>query len=334
MAILVILYHLFSWIGPPPSLKLGFAVDALGKMAVPVFWCLSGFIFFAVYGVGISERSVSLQKFALARFSRLYPLAFATLIVTLGLSELYFWINNSSFVYHRGDVYHLLLNTFMASHWGFQKFTAYNGPIWSVSAEVLVYVLFYGVVRFFGKSPVVAIVVLLLGKVLARFEPNLTDHYSISTCIQVFFAGGITYAIYEFVLRRPIIQRSLISSAIIVCLVLVIFFTPERVSFQLVPPLTVLSFQLCLRKMPNKLDSLADYLGSVTYASYLLHYPIVTAVVMLLDKFGHSRLSLVSYPGCVLFLTVVVIASRTVYVKFEVPVQQYIRKVGSSKLSA
>ena len=45
-----------------------------GNLAVEVFWAISGFIFFWKYVSALHSRALSLPKFWVLRFSRLYPL--------------------------------------------------------------------------------------------------------------------------------------------------------------------------------------------------------------------------------------------------------------------
>lgn len=58
-----------------------------GWMGVEFFFVLSGAIFFIKYSDSISARQVGAREFFILRFSRLYPLHFATLIF-VGLLQL------------------------------------------------------------------------------------------------------------------------------------------------------------------------------------------------------------------------------------------------------
>lgn len=49
----------------------------------------------------------------------------------------------SYFVYPNNDIKHFLLNLFFASSWSFESGHSFNGPIWSVSVEVLLHALFF-----------------------------------------------------------------------------------------------------------------------------------------------------------------------------------------------
>ena len=109
-----------------------------GYFGVQVFWCISGFIFFIKYGHAIRVGAVDARSFLIARFSRLYQLHFTTLIITLILQYGYTKFGNDYFVYGENDGRHFLLQILLASEWGFEAGRSFNGPIWSVSVEVLV----------------------------------------------------------------------------------------------------------------------------------------------------------------------------------------------------
>lgn len=50
------------------------------------------------------------------------------------------------------DLYYFVLQLFVASDWGLQAGDSFNGPIWSISVELLVYVIFFVVLRFISAS--------------------------------------------------------------------------------------------------------------------------------------------------------------------------------------
>ena len=69
-----------------------------GWAAVDLFFVLSGFVFFWLYGESIRDGRVRMGAFALMRFSRLYPLQILTLIVVAVLQSLYFARIGSFFI--------------------------------------------------------------------------------------------------------------------------------------------------------------------------------------------------------------------------------------------
>ena len=51
------------------------------------------------------------------------------------------------YVYGNNDLPHFVLQLFLASDWAGRSDWSFNGPIWSISVEILVYALFYGLCR-------------------------------------------------------------------------------------------------------------------------------------------------------------------------------------------
>jgi hypothetical protein len=118
-----------------------------GELAVDLFFCLSGFIFYWLYADRVSRRTITGGHFAWLRFSRLYPLHLATLaLVAVGQR----WMMKTQgcyFVYDQNDKLHFAYNLFLVSGWGVERGFSFNGPIWSVSVEVFLYGLFFAACR-------------------------------------------------------------------------------------------------------------------------------------------------------------------------------------------
>ena len=143
-----------------------------GHVAVYLFFILSGFIFFHTYGVRIADRVVSFRQYALNRFSRLYPLHLFTLILVVFLQIYYFKNFNDYYIYQFNDLKHFLLNLSFISFWGFEDGLSFNGPIWSVSIEVLLYLIFYIFCRFF-KVTILKIILASLKLIYNQLKVNV-----------------------------------------------------------------------------------------------------------------------------------------------------------------
>ena len=70
-----------------------------GYFAVQMFWMISGYIFFWKYSSAIAKNEISFKKFAIWRFSRLYPLHFVTLTLVAIMQCIFFKQNGVFFVY-------------------------------------------------------------------------------------------------------------------------------------------------------------------------------------------------------------------------------------------
>ena len=123
-----------------------------GYLAVQVFWCISGLIMTHSY---INKRDNSARDYAVSRIARLYPLHLVTLLVVTILQLVSFQNLNTSQIYENNDRFHFMLNLFFVQSWGFQKGFSLNGPTWSVSIEIVIYILFFFVISSLKKFKVI-----------------------------------------------------------------------------------------------------------------------------------------------------------------------------------
>ena len=160
MTVLVWHYHHFAMIGDgsamlrphEPLYALLWPLYDFGLFGVQVFWCISGFIFYWNYADAIAARRIEPKRFFWLRFSRLYPLHFATLLIVAGLQPLYAALAGQPFIFKDGSAVNFLLHLGLADQWTGPRPLSFNGPIWSVSAEVFVYVAFFLLLRTFGRA--------------------------------------------------------------------------------------------------------------------------------------------------------------------------------------
>lgn len=119
--------------------------------AVELFWLISGFVFAHVY----LAREASAWEFGVARFARLYPLHFATLIYVAAMQSVSQSMVGHWQVYGNNDVKHFFLQVFMSSNWSnWDRGLSFNGPIWSVSLEISIYALFFISIWIMKRAPV------------------------------------------------------------------------------------------------------------------------------------------------------------------------------------
>jgi peptidoglycan/LPS O-acetylase OafA/YrhL len=292
-----------------------------GEYGVWVFWCISGFIFFWKYREAISDRSMSGWSFLVFRLSRLYPLHFATLIIVAILQAVYFRLHGYFFVYQNNDVRHFLLQIFMASEWGLQNGNSFDGPIWSISVEVLVYVVFFLMLRFVTKSALLNLLVIVVCL-------NLSGQ--VFSCLAFFYAGGLAA-----IARRSsasatgkfAIECTAWSAAVVIPVLIWIF----RLQFTVVDWVFLLTYTpillFCLSCEITRSASaqrLLEAAGNLTYSSYLLHFPIQ---LLIASGFAAAGAPIPFYDGWffVLFITSTLLASYFTYRYLEVPAQALLR---------
>ena len=292
-----------------------------GKYGVWVFWCISGFIFFWKYRDAISDRSMRGWTFFVYRLSRLYPLHIVTLLMVALLQGIYFRSHGYFFVYQANDVRHFVLQIFMASDWVAQNGNSFNGPIWSISVEVLVYFVFFLMLRFVTRSPWLNLVVIAV---------CLNIGGELSACLAFFYAGGLAA-----MTRQSLTSTRLVAALERVgwCIVLVVpasiwlFGWQARVVdwLLLLPYTPILLFCLtCKIALPVPLGKLLEAAGNMTYSSYLLHFPIQLLIALGFAMWGSP---IPFYDGWFFaaFITTTLLASWLTYRYFEAPAQALLR---------
>jgi len=292
-----------------------------GPYGVWIFWCISGFIFFWKYRDAIADRSVGGWKFFALRFSRLYPLHIATLLFVALVQPLYFNLNGYFFVYQDNDLRHFLLQLFMASNWGLQSGPSFDGPIWSISVEVLVYVLFFVLLRFVSKSALLNLVI-IVGCVGARGQ--------LFVCLSFFYIGGLA-AMARRAIAPTTFRNTIdgIAGSIVVAVPLLawvfMFYPSEQLDYALLAYMPVLVF--CLARdfsMPAPVQRLIEAAGNMTYSSYLLHFPIQLMIVLGFAIFG-APVPFYDATFLVSFVAATLVASYFTYRYFEAPAQNFVR---------
>jgi peptidoglycan/LPS O-acetylase OafA/YrhL len=299
-----------------------------GWLGVQVFWALSGFIFFWKYAQPVAQGQVPVGRFVALRFSRLYPLHIVTLLLVTALAAWYRSAHGVDYVYEHNDLRHFVMQLFLASDWLGRNDWSFNGPIWSVSIEVLVYALFYGMCRLGLTRWWQALG--LIGLAGAVYASKRTEH-PIVLCVFFFYLGGLTHLAHEALRQLTRFRRQLLLQAAVALLaggVAVTALGLLRPMFfvALLAPLAILLLLDWVQpRSGSPLARLIATLGNTTYASYLLHFPLQLLVANLVA--GHperlplsSPLWLLGYLGLTFGLAVLV------YRGLELPAQAWLRR--------
>lgn len=289
-----------------------------GQYGVEVFWAISGFIFFWKYAAPIRAGAVGVTRFFWLRFSRLYPLHLATLLLVAALQAIHFRGHGYHFVYPDNGPRSFALQLVLGSHW-LSPLTGYsfNGPIWSVSLEVLAYLFFYLWSRRCGATWWAALVPLPLffyfGK---RFGSQQLE------CLMFFQAGCVIAWIY----RRAARWIDLVAVAALAAASLAQWhWQIEARIFLLFAAPAAIYLALRFVRPPAALRRRIEVLGDLTYSSYLLHFPLQLVVVIV---FGWLARPIPFYSPLLLvgFIGVTFALSRLCYRRFERPAQNAIRQ--------
>jgi peptidoglycan/LPS O-acetylase OafA/YrhL len=303
-----------------------------GDKAVWLFFELSGFVFFYTYFDRIRSGLVSFSSFVLLRFSRLYPLHLLTLVFVLACQVAYVQTVGHQFVYPYNDVKHFALQLFFISNWGFEDGFSFNGPVWSVSVEVMLYIVFFCGAQIVRKPIMLACVGTAIGGgIWYSFSQTAGLIGQGAFC---FFAGGLLYCLlarWRFLRHRCVEVATVcfcVVGAYFVALSFKMFQSPDQLNASLCillfPPLIVLLASLQVVG-PNLGRSLR-VMGDISYGLYLLHFPM-QLFIRLIDERYSLGLNYEKEQTVLLFLALTVCVSLMVHYGFERPSKRYIRRL-------
>lgn len=307
------------------------------NVALPFFFCVSGFLFFWLYSTRIALRTISPRSFFVNRLSRLYPLHILTLLVVAVGQYIYAGMTGSYFISQCNDLYHFILNVFLVSAWGLERGFSFNGPVWLVSVMVLMYIIFFIFCRLFYRNIFVLFGLFILGCFLI-------PHYAVAMGVQYFFMGGILFVAYQHIVRTG--DRWKISAwlpwltAVFWLLTLVLANPHMHFTLNVSPwmenkililwqgivllPCTLLSLTL-LETKKGPIGKKLSVIGDMTYSMYLIHAPLQLLMVIVALKFHINQEWFRSTAVLLLFFVILAglsLASRRFY---EIPMQNYLR---------
>lgn len=321
-----------------PFSNAGYWFYRYGFSLVDLFFVISGFVFCYVYKERISAGRVSLREFGILRFSRLYPLHFATLIIVAALQIVRGMAGKGFFIYPSNDVYHFILNVLFVQNGWFVHDFSFNAPSWSVSVELIAYTIFFAIVFYSGRkrfnANMVFILMILLGLSIKEYQLDvpLLNQETYRVFIG-FFTGCLTYELNAFMHRKNI-ARGFTGLTFISFLILVVgtllFGHKILGDWQTVYAIAVFPMGIILIlniKVLNLIFSLKPmkYLGDISYSIYLLHFP-AQLVVKTLDDLLELNINYSSRVFFIVFMISTIAVSAVIYEVFEKPLQKYIRK--------
>jgi peptidoglycan/LPS O-acetylase OafA/YrhL len=320
-----------------------------GWVAVDIFFAVSGFVFFWLYLEPVRRREIGAGKFALQRFSRLYPLYFVTLLVAAALQLAFRHATGNWFIFGANDWSHFVKSIFLAQQWlPPDESQSFDGPVWAVSIEVLLYIVFFVFVRV-GLRGFFAAAALALGGAVYFFQDG-----QIGRGIMGFFWGGATYYVVQAIASGPrakIAARAIAAVAVAAwaiaiadvylgfhqSLIAMLPFAAARFTIGYEYPIFLMAFIFVV--VPLTLAALALYeelfggawarftlLGDISYSTYLIHFLMQLTLALLALRLGWTSADFMHGYVMVLFYAVLIGLGWASYTYLERPAQAFIRE--------
>lgn len=285
-AFYVVLHHLASLFGWR-ELPGGF-LFAFGQEAVIVFFLMSGFVIF----VNEKDRALNPKGYYLRRLRRIYPL----IILAMITSCVVYYLNGTLFSeFSWSELFGTLLalqdRSSLQPGVMVEPFLD-NTPLWSLSYEILFYLIFPPVLAFWNRNKdlnthiICALCVLLY--VTYIFFPN---HFSrVIAYFLIWWCGAMAGNAYLlghrniWAIRAELAWLGLLVLIIVACVAAIGFKMPGYYPFLHLRHfgsalLFVIIFfgpiGITVSKLSMQLAGLSAAFASVSYGIYVLHYPLL-----------------------------------------------------------
>jgi peptidoglycan/LPS O-acetylase OafA/YrhL len=299
-----------------------------GWRAVELFFTLSGFIFFWLYSEKINAGLVNVNKYLLLRISRLYPLHILTFLIVFA-GQL--WIKNLEghyFIYTDYSFITAVKNLTLTYTW-FSSSFSFNGPSWSVSVEMFLYLIFFLLCYLKLNKWWYALLLICVGYYLKSTSLN-----QIGSGIMSFFIGGIVYYIFDFAINK-LNKRFLSLLAILTFTIIVIgsivwkyllhYQLPENFFEFFIFPAIVLSMALLESSLGPGIGKKISFIGDLSYSSYLIHFPLQLFFLITCHILNYQRDIFYEPITLLLFYVILIFLSFVSFHYYEKPVQNLLR---------
>ena len=270
-------------------------------LMVDLFFIMSGFIIYHVYGefFKLNILTKTFNKYIRARLARVYPLHVFTLLLTLVLVIIGHFKWDEFFTLHAIPTHLLMLQSF-----GIHSIYTWNVPAWSISAEFAAYMIFplftFLLSRFkIGTSVVVSALIMIIYCLLffkiskangttGQHNLDVTYDFGYLRGIAGFLSGALIYQLYQrnrlYFLRYDIVLIVLFG-LLFTCLHLGV----SDLLFIPVFLLLVLSAAYNTGSVKKVFaNRFLQWLGDISYSVYLMQFPLMLLIIMILPHLGIS----------------------------------------------
>ena len=309
-----------------------------GYIGVSFFFILSGFVLGYSYHDKILDGRVKFGQFWLARFARIYPLHFLTLLIAIPLSfsgDATEWINR--FVLNL-----FLIQSFVPSD---DIYFYFNSVSWSISDEWFFYLLFPFLVflmlrKRYLKFMLVLILLIPISLMLVK-ESYHEKYFYINPLLRLgdFIIGKMLYRLYrrrkdiEILNNRHVATIAEIGSILLLSVFL--YFHNDipqgfRYSCYYWAPMILLIYTFAYARgiLSDLLsNNTLVFLGEISFGFYMIHMLVLRYYQYLPRKIEFLKNILpANHNAALIIFGISLVLSITIYKLFEVPANRFIRQ--------
>lgn len=324
----VVVYHYRVALLPYGGLPLVRATGE-GFLAVDLFFVMSGFIIALNYRKDFrADAGHAYGRFMLLRLARIYPLHIVMLGILVLTTALLSLAHGQNEFRHLG---YLAMSVVLIQSWGFTGDIGWNVPSWSISTEMFAYLAFPVLAWLVERLPgrigalvgiALALTLLAIGAYPYGGLGNDIAHFGLIRCVLEFWAG---MALQRFWEQGAGSARSG-NVALALGFVLLLVFGLGAPDYAVIPAAfccLVYAFAIPASVGARLLSRPTPILiGTLSYATYLVHYPMKDWVRLVFDHPGVPRWLL--FP---IYIAAVALASWPLYRFVEVPGRRALRRV-------
>jgi len=273
----------------------------LGVSAVVLFYLLAGMVSYKLLSTMYENRPVA---YYLDRIKRIFPLYFLVLAFSYGVYLLgassYFISSSPDFVSFLSNLTIIPLSYYMYS--GIDKFTLLP-PAWSLGVELQFYILAPFIILHFKKT--IVILFLSLGVYLLAITGILqTDYFGYRLIVGVLFIFLVGAQIQKSLMIGVRLQSNPLVFVYILLWITAIYLYnigyKAPYNYETLAALLIGIPFFALHKKIQKFATIDKYLGSLSYAVFLVHFP----VFWLFELYGYNSKELFLILPMTLFLSI------------------------------
>ena len=287
-AILVLMFHM-----PVASHWRDWPLIQHGYLFVDYFFVLSGFVIAHAYAQRLKTPRDA-GRFMVRRLGRVWPLHVLMLACFIGLELMRVWTHFDLAPPFSRDrsIEAIFTNLLMVQAWHVHPYLTWNGPSWTLSAEVACYLIFAGLVliapkRFRWIGAVLAVIGAVMVVMFARRWMNTTYDFAVPRAVYGFFLGCLLQGLWTRIPRLKAGAATMLEVAAVLACCLFIAWAEGPVT--VLVTLVFVAVVWVFAGEDGRLSKLLDHpalvtLGRWSFAIYMVHMFVLTVMMIVARK--------------------------------------------------